>query len=429
MIAMLRAVASSFSVFRNRNFSIYLGGQAVSLIGTWLQVTAQGWVVWKLTGSTVDLGVTSMLSTLPLLLLAPWAGSWADRYNRRKLLIATQLGAMALAFILAFLVLLETVQLWHVYVLSLLLGIITAIDMPAQQAFLGDLAGTNEIRKAVNVNIMIVQVSRLLGPAVAGVVIANYGAGPTFLLNGLSFVAVVISLSLVRKVKLSRAGHSNDNALRGFREALQFITSQPRLVDLVLFVILLTFFGMAIVVNILPAVATNVLHGDASLLGGLMSASGAGALIGTVVIAPWVQTLRRTGFVLSIAMMFSAASLMVLGFSNIPFLSMAALFMSGLAAPSIFTTVMGLLQFSTPPEMRARVVGLFLMVSFGLQPLAALWIGWTAEPGHLGIQPAIVLNTVLLMTGALIMLLRTSLREWQHMPPVPSSVPLTEAGD
>src|SRR5258708_1437696 len=197
---MFQAVASSFSVLRNRNFSIYLGGQAISLVGTWLQITAQGWVVWKLTGSTVDLGITASLSTLPLLLLGPWTGSWADRYKPRKLLIGTHVWARLLSFILGFLVLTNTVQLWHVYALSLILGIITALDMPAQQAFLGDLAGTDEVRQAVNVNVMILQASRLVGPALAGIVIAVFGAGIAFLLNRRSFIPGGLRFFLVPQV-------------------------------------------------------------------------------------------------------------------------------------------------------------------------------------------------------------------------------------
>lgn len=424
---MLRAVGSSFSVLKNRNFSIYLGGQAISLIGTWLQVTAQQWVVQQLTGSTLALGVTTMLSTLPLLFLSPWTGSWADRYDRRKLLIGTQIAAMFLAFILAFLVITEMVQLWHVYVLSFLLGIITALDMPAQQAFLGDLTGSGEVRKAINVNVMIVQVSRLVGPAVAALVIAAFGTGTTFLLNGLSFFAVVISLLMVRTGIVVPRRETKQNALQGFGDAVQFVRSQPRLVDLILFVVLLTFFGMAIVLNILPAIAETVLHGDELTLGALMSASGAGALIGTVFIAPWVQTLRRTGLVLSIALMCSALSMALLGLSDTQLLSMAALFAAGLAAPPTFTTVNGLLQVATPPEMRARVMSLFMMTSFGLQPIAALWIGWTAEPIHLGIEGAILLNTALLFTGAVIMLLRTSQQEWTSLSAVPAG-PVVEVG-
>src|SRR5262249_24055759 len=161
-------VRGNFAPLRYPNFRIYLGGQAVSLIGTWLQVTAQGWVVWQLTHSEAALGIVGLLNGLPILFLTPFAGVWIDRLDRRKLLIGTQLVAMLLAFILAFLTQSNLVQIWHVYLLSLLLGIANALDLPAQQAFLGDLAGMADIQKAINLNIMIMQGGRILGPAFAG---------------------------------------------------------------------------------------------------------------------------------------------------------------------------------------------------------------------------------------------------------------------
>jgi len=151
----------NFSPLRIRDFRVYLLGQAVSLVGTWLQVTAQGWVVWVISQSPSQLGIVAMLATLPILLLGRWTGVWADKLDRRKLLIATATSAMVLAFILATLVQTSRIQLWHLYILSLLLGIVTAVDLPAQQAFLGDLSGMGEVRRAVNLNTMIVQASRM----------------------------------------------------------------------------------------------------------------------------------------------------------------------------------------------------------------------------------------------------------------------------
>ncbi len=158
----------SFSPLRSVNFRLYLGGQAVSLIGTWLHWTAQGLVVYRLGhGAAAPLGLVGMLGTLPILILSPWTGAWADRLDRRRLLICTQVAALLLAFVLAFLTQTGLVQLWHVYVLAALLGVVTAFDLPAQQAFLGDLTGMAEVRQAVTLNAMVLQASRMLGPALA----------------------------------------------------------------------------------------------------------------------------------------------------------------------------------------------------------------------------------------------------------------------
>src|SRR5579859_96101 len=281
----------SFSPLRILNFRIYLGGQAISLVGTWLQMTAQGWVVWDLSHSELELGKVTMLGTLPILLLGPWAGVWADRLDRRKVLIGTQIAAMLLAFVLAFLVQTHTVQLWHVYILSTLLGIVTALDMPAQQAFVGDLSGTGEVRKAVNLNGMIVQVSRMVGPAFAGAILNAVGAGSAFFLNGLSFLAVIASLLAVRSQQVRK--NTQARPIAEFVEGLRFVMTMPRLQDLIVFVALVTFLVFPVII-ILPSVASTIYHGGADTLGLLLASSGAGALFGTLLVVPLVQYLRKT---------------------------------------------------------------------------------------------------------------------------------------
>src|SRR5438093_13375146 len=197
---------ASFLPLRNRNLRVYLSGQVISLIGTWMQVTAQAWVVWSLSHSTTALGLVAMLGTLPILVLGPWTGVWADTLDRRRVLVATQMGAMVLAATLALLVQTGAIQVWHVYIFATLLGIVTALDMPAQQAFIGDLSGMEQVRQAVVINNMLFQVSRMLGPALAGLVVAQLGAAPAFWLNGVSFLAVIGSLLVVRSDQVRRSG-------------------------------------------------------------------------------------------------------------------------------------------------------------------------------------------------------------------------------
>jgi len=401
---------TSFSPLRIPNFRIYLGGQAISLIGTWLQATAQGWVVWELTQSSAALGIVTMLGTLPILLLGLWAGAWADRFDRRKLLIGTQIGAMVLAFVLAFLVQSGTVQLWHVYVLSLLLGIITALDMPAQGAFIGDLSGMAEVRKAVKLNVMIIQVSRLVGPALAGYIVARLGAAPAFWLNGLSFLAVVISLLAVRSSQVRST--ANVSPLRQAAEGIRFIGTQPRLLDLYIFAGMVVFFVLSIIFSQLPAVASEVLKGDAETLGALMASSGAGALVGVLFVVPLAQAQRRSGIVLGAATIWMSLWLLVFSVSTALPMSFASLFLASMAAPTVLTLAIGLIQVMSPPAMRARLLSLFTIVSFGFQPIAAGLLGYSAE--HFGVQTAIQINALLLLAGALLMLVfRTELRRWQ----------------
>jgi MFS family permease len=400
----------SFSPLKIRNFRIYLGGQAISMVGTWLQMTAQSWVVWELSHSATALGVTMMLGSLPVLLLGPWAGVWADRLDRRKLLIVTQIGAMLLAFILAGLTQTGLAQLWHVYLLSALLGIITAIDFPAQQTFLGDLSGMAEVRKAINLNITMFQLSRIFGPALAGVIIASLGAAMAFWLNGLSFVAVIISLWVVSSNQV-RKGHGG-RFLSEFKEGVSYVTSQPRLQDLFILAILTTFFAFPVILSLLPAVVGKVLQGDAATLSWLMMSSGAGALVGTTFLAPLTQASRRTGVVLGGIVGWTGFWLVL--FSGVDWLplSMASLFFVSVGIPAVLTTTMGLLQVLAPAEMRARLASLFFTLSFGMQPVASLLTGYTAD--MLTTSLAIRVNGLLLIVGALLLLaVRPKLREWE----------------
>jgi MFS family permease len=421
VIATLR---SSFSPLRELNFRIYLGGQTVSMVGTWLQSTAQSWVVWELTKSESALGTVNALALLPILLLGPWAGVWADRMDRRKLLIATQFGAMCLAFILAFLVQTNSVQLWHVYGLALGLGIVTALDLPAQQAFLGDLAGMGEVRKAVNLNAMMLQVSRILGPGFAGFLIAQIGTAPAFWLNGLSFLAVILSLWAVTSNQV-RASSSGGNPLRQMLEGVRYIRTQPRLQDLFIFSAITTFFAISIVINLLPAVADKVLGGGAETLGVLMSSSGFGALVGVLFVVPLAQAQKHPGIVMGISGIWLSLSFMVMGLSHSLLLTMLCLFAAGLGAPTIMTMALGLTQVMSPPDMRARLLSLFSMISFGLQPVAAMITGFTAE--HFGVLTAIHVNAIALFIGVVLMLsVRPGLRAWE-VKSAPRPEPVAEA--
>jgi MFS family permease len=324
-------------------------------------------------------------------------------------LIVTQAAAMMIAFVLAILIGTGQVQVWHLYITSVLLGIVAALDMPAQQAFLGDLSGMAEVRKAVLLNSMIFQTSRMIGPALAGLIIGTLGAAVAFWLNGFSFLAVIASLLLVRtnQVRASRL----TNTWNGFREGMRFVGDHPRIQDLLLFAVLVTFLGLPII-NIFPAVASQILNGDATTLGWLLAASGAGALVGVVFVLPITNSLQRTGLVIGSAVVWTGAWFMVFSLSTQLLTSMLSVFLVGLGVPSVMTAAMGLLQVSAPMDMRARLVSLFVIVTFGMQPLASLLVGYGAE--SLGITTVIRINSLLLMAIPVLMwMFRPHLRQWE----------------
>jgi MFS family permease len=408
MIYVVRTLRDSFTPLHLPNLRTYLIGQAISLLGTWMQVTAQGWLVWELSHSEVALGIVSMLGSLPLLLFGLWAGVWADRFDRRKILIGTQAAAMLLAFILAALVWTNTVQLWHLYVLSFLLGCVSALDFPAQQAFLGDLAGISSVRKAIILNAMIFQIGRMIGPALAGFVVGAVGAAMAFFLNGLSFIAVIISLVIVRAHQVRLPG--GDNPLRAVLEGLGFIKRERHIQELILLATLVTFFGISLL-SFFPALAADVLQGDAQTLGILLASSGAGAFVGATIVAPLAQTTRRIGRTLELAVIWVGLWWIAVSFSKTLPVAMACIFLVSIAMPTVMTTVNGLLQVMAPPKMRGRLLSAFIIVSFGIQPIAALVLGFFAS--RLGIANAILIDGIAIVIGALaILTLRPELRSW-----------------
>lgn len=406
-----RTLRSSFDPLRQRNFRIYLGGQSISLVGTWLQVTAQGWLVWTLTHSEVALSIVAMLNALPILLFGPWAGVLAERLDRRRLLIGTQVASMLLAFSLAFLVQSNSVQIWHVYVLSFLLGTVNALDLPTQQTFLGDLSGRGEVRKAVNLNAMILQVSRMIGPALAGFIVAQLGIAPSFWLNGISFIAVIATLLAVRSNQV-RAEAKAVKPMRDLWEALRYLRTQPRMLDLFIISILVVFLALSIVFSQLPAVAATLLNGDAATLGILQAASGAGALIGVLIVIPILQSLRRMGFALCVSLAWVGGWLLVFSTARTLAISSLVLLLGSIGAPTVLATTLGLVQFMSPAEMRSRIMGLFTMIIFGLQTFAILIVGFIANT--FGVATATQINSVLLIIGASLMLiLRPELHRWE----------------
>jgi len=413
MNTLIRTYSGSFSPLKDQNFRTYLIGQAFSLIGTWMQTTAQAWVVWELTRSESALGLTVMFNSLPLFLLAPWAGTITDRYNRRKLLIVTQVVAMLLAFILAFLVQFDQIQVWHIYILTTLLGIVNAIDFPAQQTFIGDLSGMGQVRRASTLNIMMLQVARLLGPVFAGYILSVAGAAIAFWLNGASFFIVIATLFIVRSEQVRNDGKGTSG--QQFMETLNYIRSQPRMLDLMILSGIVTFFGFAIIINILPSIADTVLKGDAKTYSYLLASSGAGALLSTLVLLPLSQGSRRIGLIVCGAALWMGGWFFVLSNSYVLAISMFAIFCTSLGAPLVLTTGLGVLQLLAPPNMRGRIISLFTMVSFGMQPLASLFIGFSAE--KIGTQTAILVNSICLLVAAgLMILFRVGLRGWELSP-------------
>lgn len=363
-----------FASLANHNYRLYFCGQALSLIGTWMQATAQAWLVLTLSGSAAVLGVVVALQALPVLLLGPYAGVVADRVDRRKLMIVLQSVMGLLAAVLAVLALGGWVQVWQVAVLAVLLGLNNAFENPARQAFIHQIVGNDLIRNAVTLNSVLVNAARAIGPAAAGVILAAVGAGWCFAINAASFVAVVVSLWMMRTDEI--AYEEPVARARGqLREGLRYVGGRPTLwVPLVMMAIVGTLayeFPVS-----LPVAAREVFDGGPQAFGFMTSSMGIGAVIGGLVVAARGTTGLRTltlaalGFGVTIAITAVVPSL---------WMAIVALFFVGWLSVSFMSTGNATLQLESEPQMRGRVMALWSVAFMGSTPIGGPIIGAISE--------------------------------------------------
>ena len=375
MRATARAVgARTFRSLRVRNYRLFFLGQLVSVTGTWMQTVAQSWLVLNLTGSGVALGVTVALQFLPMLLFGMWGGLLADRLDKRRLLVATQAAGGVLALALWGLVASGAVQLWMVYVLAFLLGVVTMVDMPTRQSFVIEMVGPDEVPNAVGLNSAMFNTGRILGPAAAGVMIASFGIAPAFLVNAVSFLAVIGGLLAMRPDELFRRVPAPRR--RGeVRAGLRYVWTDPTLRSTLFLVAVLGLFGFNFVV-VLPLLARFTFHGGAglySLFTALMSVGSlAGALVAASRAAPSRVVLVGSGAAFGVLMLATAAAPTVL-------LTTVLLVAVGMAVMLFLATANTILQLNSDPEMRGRVMALYGLVFLGSTPVGGPLLGWIAQ--------------------------------------------------
>lgn len=368
-------MSPTFRSLRIRNYRIYYAGGVVSNIGTWMQRIAQDWLVLQLSGNDgVALGITTGLQFLPMLLFGPWGGMLADRYSKRKLLIATQafMGVVALA--LALLDLTDVVAVWHVYVLALLLGLGTAIDNPARQSFVIEMVGADDLPNAVGLNSASFNLGRVIGPALAGLLIELLGTGPVFLLNALSFGAVIYALTRLRTDELSpapRAGRGPGQVLEGIR----YVRSRPDLVMVMALVFFVGTFGLNFQLTT-ALMATEVFGKGAGEFGLLGSIMAVGSLSGALLAAR--RGKPRLRLLLLSAFAFGGVEVLA-GLMPTYVLFAAILVPVGLTALTFITAANSTMQLGVDPVMRGRVMALYMAVFFGGTPIGAPLVGAVAE--------------------------------------------------
>jgi MFS family permease len=369
-------VSAMFRSLSGYNYRVWSGGAIVSNVGTWMQRTAQDWVVLtQLTHhDAAAVGIVMALQFGPQLLLLPFSGLVADRVNQRHLLMATQATMGILGLALGILTVTNTVQLWHVYVFAFLLGCAAAFDAPARQTFVSQLVGKKNLSNAVALNSASFSLARMVGPAVAGLLTAAVGAGWVFLINAISFAAVLISLKFLRVSELNslpKAARKRGNLVEGFR----YVRSRPDILVVLIMVFLIGTFGLNFPIFI-STMSTTVFHKGAAEFGILSSVMAIGSVVGALLSArrekPRLRFLFVATAVFAVGCLFAAIAPSYWLFG-------AALVLTGLASQTLMTTANGSVQLSTPPALRGRVMAIYMAIFMGGTPIGAPIVGWVAN--------------------------------------------------
>jgi MFS family permease len=394
-----------FRALKHRNFQLFIAGQLISLIGTWMQTTAQQWLVYKLTGSAALLGLFGFANQVPMFFLAWMGGYVGDRYNRHRGVIITQTFSMILAFLLAALTLTHMVKTWHLIFVAFLVGIVNAFDVPIRQSFFVHMVGKEDLPNAIALNSSIFNGARVVGPALAGFTIVIVGEGWCFFLNGVSFLAVIIALLLMRieRTDTKRAGES---PIRSFVEGFRFAMSDVPIRSALLLLCVLSMFGLQYSV-FLPIYASDILHGGAKTLGFLMSAAGVGAVLGALQFAARTQYKGMARWIAATCTA-CALGLMVFSFAVSFWLCAAVLFVVGFAATSQMAATNTIIQQRVPDEMRSRLMAVYATMFMGVMPIGALLAGVVAK--HIGAPHTLLIFGTLVLIGCLVFLSRVMMK-------------------
>ena len=392
----LTGFRNTFRALRNRNYRLFYFGQTISLSGTWMQTIAQAWLVLQITDSKVALGTVTMLQFLPITIFVLFAGVIADRVPKRNFILCTQALAMSQALVLAALVWSGRVELWHVYVLALVLGLANAFEQPTRQAFVVEMVGKEDLMNAVALNSGMFNAARLIGPAIGGFVIATVGVKAAFLLNGISFIPVIAGLFMMNMSQLYSVGRNKSGPMNPFgelKEGLSFAFRTPPVLLIIILVAIIGTFGYNFTV-MLPLLTRYVLHEGSVGLGFMTAAVGLGALISALLLASRERSTKFTLFAggLAFSLLLGAVAL-----SQWFIVTLFFLLLLGVANTAFAATANTSIQLATPDYLRGRVMALYMLLFAGSTPIGGFLTGVMAE--RLGVQTAVGIEAGLCLLG------------------------------
>jgi MFS family permease len=396
----LTSVAGNpFAALRHRNFQLYFGGQLVSNAGTWMQIIAQGWLVYQLSHSDLTLGIVGFASAIPTLIISPWGGVIVDRVPKRTLLILTQTGSMLLAFVLAVLAFANLVQVWHIILLAAGLGVVNSFDAPGRQAFVVDMVGREDLPNAIALNSMMFNSARIIGPAVGGLLLAIIGPAWCFTINGISFFAVILGLWAMEITAVEAKRHS-ESPWKQLTSGVRYVAEQPELSGLILLALFFSVFGISYS-TILPAFVEQILKQGADGYGWVNAATGVGAVSAAFLIARQ-HGLRWRGKWLFAASLGFPVVLTLFSFTSIYPLSLVLALGLGVGFMIEFTLINTLLQTRVEDQLRGRVMALYTITFFGFAPFGNLAVGALSE--RIGLSYAIALFAIIGLALSLIVM-------------------------
>ena len=387
-----------FRALRNRNYRLFFAGQSVSLVGTWMQMIAVSWLVYRLTNSAFLLGIVGFIGQIPAFLFTPVAGVLADRYNRRNMLVVTQTLALVQAGILAILIFTGAIRVWHIIVLSAMLGVINSFDLPVRQAFTVEMVENKEdLSNAIALNSSMVNAARLVGPSIAGVLIASVGEGMCFLANAVSYIPVIVSLLSMRVAMRAirpRKLHIFQEVNEGFRYAFNFVPIKYILILLAL----VSLMGVPYQV-LMPVFARDIFHGGPKTLGFLVATSGIGALAGALYLAARTSVVGLGRIIAMTAALFGLG-IIAFSFSRVLWVSMIILLFSGFSMMVQMASSNTILQTIVDEDKRGRIMSFFALSFLGMAPFGSLLAGSLAS--RIGAPNTLLFGGVCCIFGALI---------------------------
>jgi predicted MFS family arabinose efflux permease len=389
------SIRDTFASLRYPNYRLWFIGQLASLVGTWTQTAAQGYLIYELTKSPAYLGYASFANGAPTWLFTLYAGAIADRMPRRTLMVITQSSMMILAFILAILTFTGAVQWWHILILSFLLGVSNAFDAPARQAFVLEMVDREDLTNAIALNSTMFNLAMVMGPALGGLIYYAVGPGWCFTINGISFIAVIVALLLMRLKPFVPVKNKN-STMSDMKDGLSYVMHHPAVKMLISNLFVITIFGLGFV-TLIPAWSVTVLGGDAKTNGFLLAARGLGSLIAALTIAS-LGRFRSSGKMWSINSILLPISMIIFAVMTWLIPSLIAIAVMGFAFMMIVNLSNAMVQIRIADEMRGRVMGVYTFFFFGAFPIGSLLAGWSAE--IIGEPLTVIISAIILFVFA-----------------------------